>query len=338
MKRNFFELTRAYSIQMSIMPWFVAVCFASFTMPQMLDVLLTLIVVVCLHLGANLLDDYIDVKMEAKKFGGDLSKISFNIGKNKAELILKGAYSMFEVAFIIFILFAIPAIIGVYYTILYGPVIPLLALATLALCALYPISTKYGLGEVIVGFLFGPMLTFGTYFVLTGPYPFEIGYYTLGYFSISLAFLTMVLLHTHALMDFDYDIQRGRKTLCTVFKTKANALYTLGVLILLAYLNIVYLIGFGVLSRSFLLVFLTIPIALKLVKSMGDYINVRDVALEPKWWMGPMEGWQEICARNNQYFMFRFYLARNLMFGFALIASIVCLMVFLGGIAFAYGY
>jgi hypothetical protein len=147
-----------------------------------------------------------------------------------------------------------------------------------------------------------------------------------------------VLLDAHALMDFDYDVKRGRKTLCTIFKTKSNALYTLGVLIFLAYLNVVYLVAFGILPKMFLFVFLSLPIAVKLIKSMSDYINVKDVPLVPKWWMGPMEGWKKICEQNNHYFMFRFYLARNLMFSFAIISCVVCLIVFLGGIAFAYGY
>ena len=63
---DFFELTRAYSLLMSIAPWFLTFIWAQIYLPSPLSALLTLLGIICVHLGTNLLDDYIDVKKELK--------------------------------------------------------------------------------------------------------------------------------------------------------------------------------------------------------------------------------------------------------------------------------
>ena len=87
-----------------------------------------------------------------------------------------------------------------------------------------------------------------------------------------------------------------------------------------------YIVVFGVLMGMFnpymLLVFLTLPIATKLNESMKDYINIKDIEFKPRWYWGMFENWKEIQEKRIDFFMFRFYLARNFAFFFALFASI----------------
>ncbi|MCD8025137.1 MAG: hypothetical protein LUE64_06335, partial [Candidatus Gastranaerophilales bacterium] len=64
---KFCELTRSYSLPVSIAPFLAAFCFAvktSFFIDVVFctNTLLLFISVVLLHLGYNLFDDYIDIK------------------------------------------------------------------------------------------------------------------------------------------------------------------------------------------------------------------------------------------------------------------------------------
>ena len=78
----------------------------------------------------------------------------------------------------------------------------------------------------------------------------------------------------------------------------------------------------GAYNPKTLYVFLTLPVATKLIESIKDYVNVKDIKFEPRWYWGFFENWKEIKERKLDYFMFRFYLARNFAFFFALFASI----------------
>ena len=123
-------------------------------------------------------------------------------------------------------------------------------------------------------------------------------------------------------MDWEYDEKEERKTLALLCKTKPNALKALHWMIILSYLIII----FGILNLNFnphmTYVFLTLPMATKLQSSMEDYINIKDVKFIPKWYYGFFENWEKIKEKRLDFFMYRFYLARNFAFFFALFASI----------------
>ena len=72
-----------------------------------------------------------------------------------------------------------------------------------------------------------------------------------------------------------------------------------------------------------IMAFVTTPMAVELIQSLKKYIALDNSNLTPRWWMGIMENWDEVKKHNIQYFMYRFYLARNLCVYF-LIISAVC--------------
>ena len=71
-----------------------------------------------------------------------------------------------------------------------------------------------------------------------------------------------------------------------------------------------------------IMAFITTPIAVELVQSLKKYITLENSDLTPRWWMGFMENWEEIKNQNAQYFMYRFYLARNLCVYFFIISAL----------------
>lgn len=314
--KNFSELTRAYSLPASIAPYFTALAWGSIMVPCAINIILSFIAIICLHLGGNLFDDFIDVQLRLKK-GENLGEITFCKGKNKARLIVEGTYSLKQVFTIVSALFLIPILIGVYFFTLYGAPVLQIALIGGALCLLYPISSKFYLGEIIIGILFGILLPKGVYLVLTG-----YSSLNLFHFSISLALLIVALAHTHSIMDWEFDEKNGKNTLARLCGTKKNAIVALGWMITLAFLNLGALISMYYVPTALVLAFLTAPIGFELVKSMDDYINIRNVKFQPKWWMGIMENWGQILVENRAFFMYRFYLARNLALYFAVISGL----------------
>ena len=315
---NFFELTRAYSALMSLAPWFLALLWAQIYFTSLKDALLTLIGIICVHLATNLFDDYIDVTKELNS-GKTLDNIDFGAINNKAKLILNGTYSLKKVVRTIATLYATALLIGIYYTVTVGGWIPAIIGICAILCIFYPFATKFYSGEFIVGIIFGPLLMSGTYYALCGLLSTRIII-----MSISVGLLTAALLHTHAIMDWEYDCTVGKNTFCRLFKTKENAIIALKVLVWLAYANVIFFVLTGWLHPNTLYTLLTLPIAIELFKSIKDYIYIKDVKFIPRWWMGPMEDWEKVKNAHMEFFMYRFYLARNLCFLFCIIAGIAC--------------
>ncbi|GBF22874.1 1,4-dihydroxy-2-naphthoate octaprenyltransferase [Candidatus Gastranaerophilus sp. (ex Termes propinquus)] len=262
---NFLELTRAYSLPLSLSPLFVALCWALDAQPGALNITLVFLAIICLHLATNLFDDYIDLKRELKK-GAALSDVTFAGAPQKARLIKAEVYSLSSVFKIISSLYFIAILTGVYFTFLLGYEVVAIALVAALLCALYPFLTKWkpgGLGEVVLAILFGPLLTYGAYFALVGTHSLS-----LQLFSLTLALLIANVGHVHSLMDFENDIARGKRTLCTMFKTKQNARKVTTALIALAYFNMAALLALGYLPPLSAVVFFTLPTALKLVHAL----------------------------------------------------------------------
>lgn len=314
---NFLELTRAYSLTVTLASCVVILSYAHYSeFFSWINFIIMTIALFIIHMGANLFDDYIDVKKKLKE-GIELNNINFSSFTPKARLITNGTYSLEQVESILKILFTIGILTGVYFTMISGLWVLLFVILGGLLCLFYPISSKYYLAEIIIGLIYGPLIIMGGYFALCGEFNAN-----LALFSTAIFFSTIVLLHTHNIMDWEFDIKENKKTLAILCKTKQKAIEALRYMIIAAYAIIVI----GVINLNFnpnmLYVFLTLPIATKLLESIKDYINIKDVKFEPKWYLGFFENWKEIKSERIDFFMFRFYLARNFSLFFAIFASI----------------
>lgn len=313
---NFMELTRAYSLGMTFASFFIVLSYAVYDVNfSILKFLILLIAVCCLHMFTNLFDDYIDIKSKLKE-GFSFEQMQFSTDR-KARLIRNNTFSIKQVETILTTLLFIAFMIGAYFFFVAGWQVILFAILGGLLCVLYPISSKYFLAEINVGLVFGPILIMGSYFALTSKFNFQ-----LFLLSWTIFFTTIILLHVHNIMDWEFDEKEGKNTLARLVKTKLNAILVLRWLIIISYL----IVFFGILTLQFnphtVYVFVTLIIATKLTESMHDYINIKDVKFEPRWYYGPFENWEKIKELKLDYFMYRFYLARNFSFFFALLAAI----------------
>lgn len=315
--KKFIELTRAYSLLVTFASCFVIYAYAHYSPNfSLLNFVILTFALCCVHLGGNLYDDYKDIKIQLQN-GKKLEEVYFDGFIPKARLIKDGTFSINATRKIINIMFVIATSIGLSFTLCSGWPILIFMLLGAILTLLYPMSSKYNCSEIIIGMIFGPLMIMGGYYALCSE--FNLNLFIL---SIAIFFATLVLLHAHNIMDWEFDIKNGKKTIAILSGSKQNAIKILGFFIVSSYLIILA----GVLTNCFnpnmLLVFLTLPIATKLISSMKEFIDVKDVEFKPKWYLGFFENWKLIKENKIDFFMFRFYLARNFVFFFALFASI----------------
>ncbi len=307
-----FNAARGYSIPISVMSWAVPFIFGLADNGNITNGLLAFIGIVMVHLGVNLFDDVIDYYFEKKKIDKGLAP-DFNVQKGKCKYILDGKTTPLITLWVALGLFSTASLIGLYLTYVCGWQVLAIALATAFLCLIYPVMTYFAMGEFIVGIIFAPMLYFGTYFVMTKSFSLEMMIA-----SISTGLLTVGLLHTHTLMDYDFDKDNNKKTLSSLAGSKKNAVIVQGIIMFLAYANILISVWLGFLPKVMILTFLALPTAISLYNLLMLHIKDPSIVVKRRFWMGPMENWETIVKNNTESFMIKFLLARNVMLVFTI--------------------
>ena len=79
-----------------------------------------------------------------------------------------------------------------------------------------------------------------------------------------------------------------------------------------------------VLSSAWLLALLALPLAAAAYASVKVWLRNPRQAFPRLWWFGPMANWQNICAQKLDWFMVRWYLARNLLVWFSICSLAAC--------------
>ena len=126
-----------------------------------------------------------------------------------------------------------------------------------------PLKYKYSaLGEISVFLMWGPLMVAGAYFV-------QRQVFSLNAFWISLPFgaLVALVLLANNIRDIHHDRDKGILTLAIVLGQR-NGLLLYLLLVVLAYLAIVMMAIFGPLYMWSLIVLLSLPLALRLLRQM----------------------------------------------------------------------
>ena len=257
----FMQVSRGYSLPMSITNWLVVFALGILHGGNILYGVLALVGFMCAHLGTNVFDDFVDHSLKVPK--QECKTAYIDNGETDLKSILILAIGYFLIAFCI----------GLFLFIKCGWQVAILAIGGGIIALVYPFLNKFALGELAVGMAFGPMLFMGTYFVMTGTITPQVIL-----ISIPVAILTVIVLMIHALMDFDFDKQSGKKTLCIIAGSKIAALHMIFALLVFAFAITLGLIGFNYLPIETGAVFGTIVIIITLYKRMGLYIstNIHD--------------------------------------------------------------
>lgn len=222
--------------------------------------MLVLIGVGSLHLGANLINDYYDDP------GSDrinLHPTPFSGGSRVIQEQLMDAKTVWTMAMGFFVL---GTAAGVYLALTGRPFVVVIGLMGLLAGYLYsatPISLmSRGFGEIVIFLAFGPLITWGTYYVMTGLLTWEA--FALG---IPPGFLITAVIWINQFPDFEADRDaRKRNWVVRLGRNRSGFIYP--VLMLGPYVVVLYWVLTQTDSWAYLAVALTIPMALKAIKTV----------------------------------------------------------------------
>jgi len=221
--------------------------------------LLTLAGAVLAHAGANMANDYYDTMSG----NDDINRYRspFNGG---AGLIQDGLLTSRQVHAAALTAFAVAAGIGVYLAYVRGPAVLVLALVGGLFAYFYTANplhlAYYGLGELMVGASFGPLLVVGAYLVQTGTAsPVVV------LASVPVGFLIAAVLYINQFPDYEADKAVGKRHWVVRLGTR-RALPGLSGLLAATYLSVVAAVALGLAPWPTLSALLTIPMSAKALR------------------------------------------------------------------------
>ncbi len=188
-----------------------------------------LLTVVCLQIGAHLVNDYYDY----------LRGVDTSNSLGPGGLIQQGLIKPVRVLTIGLTMLLLGAVFGVFTALAGGAVFFLFVLIGLV-CAYFYSATAFSissltLGEVIAFLIFGPLLTLAAYLIQTGHFDRIVLTY-----GLSLGLLATAFIHLNNMRDAESDAQAGKRTLASYLDLRVSrALYLL--FLLGAYVPIIVL-------------------------------------------------------------------------------------------------
>ena len=292
--------------------------------------ILAVLGVVSAHLGMNLADDFFDYKVNTAESRKELSRQGIRARIVKYPYLTSNESTLqdLEKAIVLFLLFA--AIMGgIILTVRFNWLIVLIAFLTLFLGISYsgfPFKFSYiGLGELVIGIIFGPLLMMGVYIASANRLD-----YSVVLASIPVGLLVVNILFTHSFIDKKADESANKMTFARLLKTnKANL--TASVLFnFIPYLIIVAGVVLKYLHPLYLLIFLVLPRSIWLIKSLFDFAKSENanVAKPPKY-MGNMGNWEKFQIAGVDWFMARWLGARNILSLFCIVIIIINIILWL---------
>lgn len=321
-----FNAARKHALPQSLIPALLAVVFAIGTPTfSWMASIVAFVGVALLHLSINLMDDYFDFRAKGTSDRHQAVHEGFRARLGKCKYLEDGSATLADLLRVALLLLFFAGLAGTFIYFLRGPKTLVFSGIVLVLGVFYsarPIKLSYrGLGELAVGFIFGPLLMQGMYFAASGQLSLEVAFV-----SIPVGILVFVILFVHAILDLEPDRRVGKMTLAVKINRPGVLLIFLGLSLLLAFAIIVLGVALGYLPGRFLLVLLLLPIAVGLQKSLVHFVRSPKDIPARKWWMGAMENWDYIEQAGIDWFMVRWFLARNLLTAYCLILLLVSLV------------
>ncbi|MDR2690109.1 MAG: prenyltransferase [Azoarcus sp.] len=321
--RFWYHNARPRALPQSLLPALLAACLAARTDGFSGGLaFLAVLGVVCGHLAANLFDDYFDYREHRTDYRDHLKHEGFRARVGKCLYLASGQATLAQLLLAARIFTGSALFLGCIILYFRGWMIFWIAGATALLSLFYsgpPVRLSYrGLGEITIGLLFGPMNMLGVYYAACG----EISA-TLILISIPVGLLVMNIVYVHSILDFIPDKKIGKRTLAVLLNRHASMLAVLFLVLFSPYAIIGFGIWHGDLSRLHALLLLTLPLAAALFHMMLAYTRRPELKFSRKPWMGPMSEWRHIESIGIDWFMIRWFLARNLLASLCLIGMLL---------------
>ena len=187
-----------------------------------------------------------------------------------------------------------------------------------------PLQLGYrGLGELVIGLMFGPLNILGVHAAMTGC----IFDPATAVFSLGIGCMVTNIVYVHSVMEYEADSKLGKRTFAHLLGSKGAQTAAIGIFATAPFLCLTANIIFFGWSPLYLLTLVTVPMSLFLIISTWRFIKGIPQDDRPRWWMGPMGKWDDYVKAGIDWFLIRWLLARNIVTFFCLISiavSIIC--------------
>ncbi|HLP28714.1 MAG TPA: UbiA family prenyltransferase [Candidatus Didemnitutus sp.] len=213
-------ITRAPFLTAALTPAFIGVAYVGGVIG--LDIAwmyatLAIVGVALLHLASNVFNDYFDVKSGTDQANTKYF-VQYSGGSRAIEMGLIDLNGTRNVAIG---LAALAVAIGIYLTYVVGIGVLLIGISGLALGYFYTapplrLVARKGLGEIVIGMAFGPLITLGMYYVCTGSYSLDA--FLVG---IPTGLLTTNILLINQIPDAEGDAKTGKNHLVVTYGYRA---------------------------------------------------------------------------------------------------------------------
>ena len=320
-----FDNARTMTLPQSLLPAALAIVLAATASIGSFSWILALCAILGVmfaHLGLNLFDDYFDYVKKKTDFREELVHEGFRARIGKCTYLTSGQATLKQLLAASFIFSTVAVLLGTIIWLHRGNFVLYIVGITVVLGIFYsapPLRLSYrGLGELIIGVIFGPLNMIGTFYAACGTINTSIIL-----ISIAVGLLVTNIIFIHSILDRIPDKKIGKKTMAILLNNTTAMLCVLFFILFVPFALVVYGVISKHLSTLYWLVFLVFPLAVSLFYSMVEFIRNPDKKFSPKFWLGPMENWEEIKSTGLDWFMIRWYSARNLVSFFCLIIIIL---------------
>ncbi|HUL30916.1 MAG TPA: prenyltransferase [Thermodesulfobacteriota bacterium] len=260
--KNYFIATRPWSFTMSLISVSTGTLIAAEQGPILWGwFALVCIGIVCFHASANIYNDYFDTRYQVDQPDSPTARY-------RPQPILTGMFTPARILTEAFILNGITILIGLILSFGRSLLVFWIGLIGFLACVFYtagPIKYKYkAWGEFFVFLMWGPLMFEGAYAV-------QRQVLSLKALCISIPFgiLVGLVLLANNIRDIAYDSRQGIKTIGILLGSR-KSLFLYAGLILSSYLYVIGIIAAGILGLWGLLVLLSLPKAIRLLKSFME--------------------------------------------------------------------
>lgn len=257
--KEFFMCTRPHSYPASIAPVLFGATYALGYESKFSILKFILFLLACLLIQAatNLFNEYYDYKYGLDKIDSEGISGSIVKGNLSPREVMVGALVLYALAFVLGLILTF---ITSFYVLLVGLVCMLAGYFYTG--GKYPIAYS-PFGEVVSGFFMGTIIIALSFY-------FQTGYVNADIIVVSIPLFIMIgaILLANNIRDLDNDKESGRRTYA-ILVGRNNAIKTMAISFIVVYLLNVIFIVTKYASWWNLLVFVTIPLAIKIIKGFS---------------------------------------------------------------------
>lgn len=256
--KNYFIATRPWSFTMSLISVSIGTLIAAEEGPMLWGWYgLVCIGIVCFHATANVYNDYFDTRYKVDQPDSPTARY-------RPQPILSGMFTPAQLFTQAVLLNIITVLIGLILSFGRSMFVFWIGVVGFLACVFYtagPVKFKYkAWGEFFVFLMWGPLMFEGAYAVQRQALSLKALY-----LSIPFGILVGMVLLANNIRDIAYDSRQGIKTIGILLGSR-RSIFLFGGFILSAYLYVIGLVLTGMLNPWSLLVLLSLPKAISLLK------------------------------------------------------------------------